>query len=140
MEVEIERSRNLVAEANAEDFLVHSVQFENELEKVKNPRIVGMSIVAASGDDKAVVEREVVVLRKVSLHHLVEVPPLPLLRQHSSEDAVTASVHLQQVLRILTAHQQRIPLLSHLTHLREREREKKSMFLFVASSNGDNPF
>lgn len=110
-------SRNLVTKANAKDFLVHRVQFVNELEKLKNPRVVGMGIVAASGDDKPVVEREVVVGRKVSLHHLVEVPPLSLLRQHSPEDPVTTSVHLQQVLRILTAHQQRIPLLSDLTHL-----------------------
>ena len=134
-------SRNLVAKANAKDFLVHRVQFVDELKKVENPRVVGVGIVAASGDDKAVIEREVVVLREVSLHHLVEVPLLPLLRQHSAEDAVTASVHLHQVLRILAAHQQRIPLLSDLTHLRDRYRERERIwmlfFLLVASSNGD---
>jgi len=117
------RSRNLVAEANAKDFLVHRVQSVNEFQKFKNPRIVSMGVVTASGDDKPIVEREVVVGRKLSLHHLVQVPPLSLLRQHSPEHPVTTSVHLQQVLRILTAHQHRIPLLSDLTHLRETHTE-----------------
>lgn len=96
---------NLVAKANAKDLLVHGVQFDNESNEVKDPWVIGMCIIAASTDDKAIVERQVMLLRELSLDELVEVPLFLLLLEQLHEYPIGASVHLHQVLRILTAHQ-----------------------------------
>lgn len=79
-----------------------------------DPSVVAVGVIAAAGDDEAVVEVDLaVVLRELPARHAVHVPRLPLLRQHSHENPKIPSVRHPHVLRVLRAQQHRIPLPLH---------------------------
>ena len=102
-----------MAETNAEEFFVEGVEFTKQDEKFGNPCVVPMCVATTSGDDKAVVEKQLMILRELPTRHPVHVPSLSFLRQHFHEHPSIPSVHFLHVLRILCAHQHRKPLLLH---------------------------
>ena len=108
-----ERIMYLMAETNAEESFVHGVEFVKQVEKVTNPCVVPMCVATTASDDEAIVEKQLMILWKLPTRHLVDVPSLSFLRQHSHEHPRIPSVHFLHVLRILCAHQHRKPLLLH---------------------------
>lgn len=106
----------LVAEANAEDFLVHGVQFMKQGEEVTDPCVVSMCVTATASDHESIVEAQLIIARELPTRHLVHVPSLPFLLQHSHEHPKIPSVHLLHILRILCAQQHPKPLPSHSLH------------------------
>ena len=102
-----------MAEANPEHFFLQGVQLLQQKKKPADPRIVGMGVAAAAGDDESVVESDIAVVRKVAGGDSVRVPNLPFFAQHSQENPKIPSVFLLHVLRILRAEQHRKSLFRH---------------------------
>ena len=55
-----------MAEAYAENFLLHGVQFLEEIEELAGPQIIAMRVVADPGDGKAIVGFDLVIVGEIS--------------------------------------------------------------------------
>lgn len=103
-----------MAEADAEDLLLHGVQLPKEPQKVKDPGIVAVGIAAAPREHEPVVEPDLrLVPGELPADGAEHVPLLPGPRQHFLEDPEVAPVLGTHVLGVLRAQQHREPPDAH---------------------------
>ena len=121
-----------MAEADAEHLLLHGVELVEQSQELADPQVVAVRVIAAPGDDEAVVIADLIVGGKIAPRHPENVPALAFLLEHSHEHAVVAAVELLHVVGILGAEEDGEFLASHSLSLSrfgdegvfvERERE-----------------
>lgn len=102
-----------MAEANTEDSLVQGRQSLQQSDQSADPRIVAVSVVAATGDHKSVVVVDLIVGRKLAGSHTETIPGLAFFAQHSDEHSEISSVLDFNVFGIFCAKKQRKSLHPH---------------------------
>ena len=102
-----------MAEANAENLLLQGIETPEEAEQPADPVVVAVGVIAAAGDDEAVVEHDVIVARELAGGDAVQVPGLALFAEEADEDLEVAAVHFLHVVRVLGAQENGEPFLLH---------------------------
>ena len=100
-------------EANTQNLLLHDVEFLQEVDEPTDPELIGVSIAATSGDDKATVSANLIIIGKLPTCNSVDVPFLSFFPQHFHEHPIVPSVLLLHVLWVLCAQQNCESLLHH---------------------------
>lgn len=109
-----------MAEANAENSLVQGRQSLQQSDQSADPRVVAVSVVAATRNHKSVVVGYLIICGELTGSHTETIPSLAFFAQHSDEHSEVSSVFHFNVFRIICAKKQRKSLHSHPPFLHNR--------------------
>lgn len=110
-----------MAETDAENLLLHLIEFLNNRAKLDDPIGVSESVVWATADNETVVLVEIVLVGEFAVDNSEQIPLLAFVAESRDEDIEVTSVSLLHELGVARRQKQSEPLLllHHLLLLRE---------------------
>lgn len=108
---------NLVPKAESQDLLPHGVEPPEQGQQPEDPGVAAVSVVAAAGDDEAVVELDLLVGRELAGGDPVPVPGIAVVAEEVDVDFEEPAVLLPRVVGVLGADQNGEPPPPALPHL-----------------------